>query len=409
MVQKRRTISVIMVVLFLIFIGMAATGVAAQQGPVRVTARLDASPASYSGNCPAAGGRIPHSPALITFRGYIAVDQPTTVQYKFIRSDNAESPVQTLNFPEAGSQEVTTTWQLSGTGLPEYSGWEAIEVISPASVQSNKAEFRISCADLGQQAGADVRGFSFSAGYNGAYLYYRETNPTTGGFLDKDTGWLNGATVEARYDAQVPFFVRANFDYLRSNSATYTGALQNGTPLTMKTPETIYKTELNWGYKIWNPGHFTLAPYLGIGFRDWERGRDVLPDYTEHYIWGYGTIGANLAYRVADRLLVGLDAALLLPFCPQMKTNIDHLFDTATFHLEIRPGYRFQVPVSYDIYKGEGYRIFTFLTPYYERWNVGRSPWVTLTLGGVPTGFVALEPSSHTDLYGVKVGLGVNF
>jgi hypothetical protein len=409
MVQKRRTISVIMVVLFLIFIGMAATGFAAQQGPVRVTARLDVSPASYSGNCPAAGGRIPHGPALITFRGYIAVDQPTTVQYKFIRSDNAESPVQTLNFPKAGRQEVTTTWQLSGTGLPEYSGWEAIEVISPASVQSNKAEFMISCAGLGQQAGADVRGFSFSAGYNGAYLHYSETNPTSGGVLDKDTGWLNGATVEARYDShQVPFFVRANFDYLTSNSATYTGALQNGTPLIMKTPETIYKAELNWGVKIWNPGHFTLAPYLGIGYRDWERGRDVLPDYTEHYSWGYGSIGANLAYRVADRLLVGLDAALWLPFCAQMKTNIDHLIDTATFHLESRPGYRFQVPVSYDIYKGKAYRIFTFLTPYYERWNVGRSPNVIVTLGGVPVG-VFLEPTSHTDLYGVKAGLGVNF
>ncbi len=266
-------------------------------------------------------------------------------------------------------------------------------------------------AFAGQQVGAGVNGFSFSAGYNGSQLHYSETNPINGGVLDKDTGWLNGATLEARYDgaiSQVPFFVRANFDYLTSNSATYTGAIQNGQPLTLATPETIYKTEFNLGYKIWNPDHFTLAPYLGVGYRVWERGQDAFPNYKESYTWWYGTIGANLAYRPVDRVLVGLDAALLLPFNPQMKTNIDNTIDTTTFNLGSRIGYRVQVPVSYDIYRGKEYNILTFLTPYYERWNVGGSPAVTLTQGGVPAG-VSLEPTSQTDLYGLKVGLGVNF
>jgi CARDB len=159
MVRKRRSISVVMIVTFLVFMGMAATGFPAQKpaaqqspnvqqttplkatpAPVRVTATLGVSPASYSGNCP----------ALITFRGHITVSQPTTVQYKFIRSDNAQAPVQTLNFPRAGTQEVTTTWQLGGPGV-STSGWEAIQVISPVSVESNKAAFRIRCA--GQQGG----------------------------------------------------------------------------------------------------------------------------------------------------------------------------------------------------------------------------------------------------------------
>ena len=160
MVCKRRLIAMVTVVTFLVFMGMASTAFSAQQtpasqqsprmqqtaplkaapAPVRVTATLGVRPASYSGNCP----------ALITFRGHITVSQPTTVQYKFIRSDNASAPVQTLNFPRAGTQEVTTTWQLGGPGLPTYSGWEAIQVISPVSVQSNKAQFRIRCAGEGQ-------------------------------------------------------------------------------------------------------------------------------------------------------------------------------------------------------------------------------------------------------------------
>jgi hypothetical protein len=141
----------------LIFISMAATAFSAEQSPkvqqtmplkaapARVSATLGASPASYSGNCP----------ALITFKGHITVSQPTTVQYKFIRSDNAQAPVQTINFPKAGTQEVTTTWQLGGAALPAYSGWEAIQVISPVSVQSNKASFSIRCA--GQQQGGSVQ------------------------------------------------------------------------------------------------------------------------------------------------------------------------------------------------------------------------------------------------------------
>ena len=141
MVGKRRLISVVMVVTFLIFMGITATGLAQQQIPPHVKAALSAKPASYTGNCP----------ALISFGGYIAVNQPMTVQYRFIRSDNASAPIQTLYFPNKGTQEVTTTWQIGGPGLPTYSGWEAIQVISPVSVESNKAHFRIRCAGEGQQ------------------------------------------------------------------------------------------------------------------------------------------------------------------------------------------------------------------------------------------------------------------
>ena len=172
MVRKRRLIAMVTVVTFLVFMGMASTAFPAQQTPaaqqspkmqqtaplkaapvpIRVTATLGVSPASYSGNCP----------ALITFKGHITVSQPTTVQYKFIRSDNAQAPVQTLNFPKAGTQEVTTTWQLGGPGLPTYSGWEAIQVIAPVSAESNKAAFRIRCAAQqqggpGQQTGPQVQ------------------------------------------------------------------------------------------------------------------------------------------------------------------------------------------------------------------------------------------------------------
>jgi hypothetical protein len=120
-----------------------------QQGiPIDVKTKLSAKPVSYVGNCP----------ALISFGGYIAVNQPMTVQYRFIRSDNASGPVQTLHFASKSRQEVTTTWQLGGPSLPAYSGWEAIEVISPINVKSNQAAFKVSCTGQGQQGGAGQEG-----------------------------------------------------------------------------------------------------------------------------------------------------------------------------------------------------------------------------------------------------------
>jgi hypothetical protein len=138
--NKTRLIPVVLMVTCLMLFSIPLAGHAQMKLPPRIKATLSASPVSYSGTCP----------ALITFRGKITVSRPTTVQYKFIRSDNAQAPIQTLKFAKAGTQEVSTTWQLGGTSLPTYIGWQAIEVISPVSVQSNKASFNVRCAEAEQ-------------------------------------------------------------------------------------------------------------------------------------------------------------------------------------------------------------------------------------------------------------------
>ena len=102
----------------------------------RVTATLTASPAAYSGNCP----------TTINFRGMITASEAGRVQYKFIRSDGANAPVQTLIFAKAETKPVSTTWTLGAN----YTGWEAIKVIYPVSVESNKANFTVRCAGAAQ-------------------------------------------------------------------------------------------------------------------------------------------------------------------------------------------------------------------------------------------------------------------
>lgn len=106
-----------------------------------ITASLSASPTSYSGKCP----------AVITFNGTITASAPVRVQYKFIRSDNANAPIKTLVFDKPGRKAVSTTWTLGGPGLPVYEGWQAIQIVYPQQITSNKAAFKVQCA--GDQAG----------------------------------------------------------------------------------------------------------------------------------------------------------------------------------------------------------------------------------------------------------------
>lgn len=101
------------------------------KAPIIIKAFLSADPASYTGPCP----------GTITFKGKISVNRAAVVKYKFIRSDGATAPVQTLTFSRAGSKTVSTTWTL----WRDYTGWEAIKVISPIEVESNKANFSIQC------------------------------------------------------------------------------------------------------------------------------------------------------------------------------------------------------------------------------------------------------------------------
>lgn len=86
-------------------------------------------------------------PVRVTFTGRITANGPGTVKYTFVRSDGATGPVFALEFKEAGTQRVTTSWTLGGAGLPTYEGWQAIRILSPGEAESDRGEgrFQMSC------------------------------------------------------------------------------------------------------------------------------------------------------------------------------------------------------------------------------------------------------------------------
>jgi hypothetical protein len=103
-----------------------------------ITTTLIADPQNYVGQCP----------AHIQFNGIITDNVGgRDVTFRFIRSDGATAAGQTIHFDAPGSQSVSTTWDLGDVNLlPSYKGWHAIEVINPVNIQSNQAEFEITCS-----------------------------------------------------------------------------------------------------------------------------------------------------------------------------------------------------------------------------------------------------------------------
>lgn len=106
----------------------------------KVTAvTLAANPTNYSGPCP----------GTIKFFGKISAKGKGAVTYQFFRSDGATGPVMTVVFDGPGSKEVSTTWTLGGAALPTYAGWEAVRILSPNPMESNRAAFKLTCANAG--------------------------------------------------------------------------------------------------------------------------------------------------------------------------------------------------------------------------------------------------------------------
>lgn len=82
-------------------------------------------------------------PTEFFFTGRISASGSGTVQYRWIRSDGAVRPIQTLFFPFAGQQSVAPdTWVLNSTQV----GWARLEILAPNPLVSPQAQFSLNCA-----------------------------------------------------------------------------------------------------------------------------------------------------------------------------------------------------------------------------------------------------------------------
>ena len=114
---------------------------------VAVDINLVASPVSQNDPCP----------TEFALKGRIFVNKATTVQYKFVRSDDQVMKPVTLDFDKPGAIDVTDTFRTGNSPSAEQA-WALIEAISPLNVKtrSNTVFFGGSCG--GNRPAAAVGG-----------------------------------------------------------------------------------------------------------------------------------------------------------------------------------------------------------------------------------------------------------
>lgn len=261
----------------------------------------------------------------------------------------------------------------------------------------------------GQGPGAQQTGTTLSLGYDYSNLMYKEYQGGT--VLDKDYGALNGISVSVRHDMDRNF-ARFSFTYRMTDTATYSGAIVSfstgsSTPYYHSTPERFLTWEAAYGFKTAHYGTAAFSPYVGIGYWDWLRGKNELPDYQEDYTWWYTVIGLSYVKK-SGLWMFGIDGAVEFPFNAKMTTNTAGATNDLNFNIKPKPGYRIEIPVNYTIQQ-DSRNTFVFFTPFYQKWDIGASDPVLATFSGTGTSVFLYEPDSTTDIYGFRIGVGVKF
>ena len=96
-----------------------------------------ARPADYSGACP----------VTIDFSWTISVLEGSgPLSYQIVRSDSAESRVETVTVDGPGAKQVSYSWRLGRADLSRtYTDWVALRIVRPRELESDKIHFTTRC------------------------------------------------------------------------------------------------------------------------------------------------------------------------------------------------------------------------------------------------------------------------
>ncbi len=131
--------------------GQAGLAASAEMGQLISSLTLGTDKKNYRGRCPVA----------LRFSGAVTVSRAGTVRYRLADHEGNASPVRSLKFVSAGSQNIVG-WSKAfalpaATGAdgdteaaphesPDYQGWVRIEVVAPSDAQpSERADYSIIC------------------------------------------------------------------------------------------------------------------------------------------------------------------------------------------------------------------------------------------------------------------------
>jgi hypothetical protein len=169
-----------------------------------------------------------------------------------------------------------------------------------------------------------------------------------------------------------------------------------------KTDEDILDWRVHAGREVFRKQDTAVQVYAGLGYRDWQR--NIAPGNPaalyETYTWVYGSLGLQLRKDFDARTTLSADLQFNRPLNPEIKVRFATGYDPVTLDLGEKNGVRLALALEHRLLPDLSLRI----SPWYEAWDIGRSPTVTLTQNGMPAGTVN-EPRSETRNTGISLGV----
>ena len=217
----------------------------------------------------------------------------------------------------------------------------------------------------------------------------------SGAWFNAEDGWIGGIETGAgfRHDG---WSVQTTLGWWQG-TADYAARVA-----TAETDEEILDLQVRAGRVVFMQHDTSVQLHAGLGYRDWQR--DIAPGNPaalyETYTWAYGSLGLQLAKEFDARTAVSADLQINRPLNPEIKVRFAAGNDPVTLDLGEKNGFRLALAVEHRLQPGLSLRI----SPWYEAWDLGRSPTVTLTQNGMPVGMVN-EPRSETRNIGISLGV----
>lgn len=211
--------------------------------------------------------------------------------------------------------------------------------------------------------------------------------------LDREDGLMPGLRIGGDFQRR-SLLLSIDFTY-HAGTVNYDGQTQTGAPHKTLTRETISEITASIGKRFGERGLL----YLGGGYRQWDR--DIQPNgkvfgLFERYTWPYAMLGGELRIWHTNRHRIGLNGRVTYPLNPEMTLRLNGYGDIH-LRLGMHPGFRLTAPWLIQLPSRHQLQI----APYYEYWQMGRSP-------GVIVGkYIFHEPRSETGNMGITVSISL--
>ncbi len=234
---------------------------------------------------------------------------------------------------------------------------------------------------------------SASVGVSFLNFHYAEYD-VGGGLLDYENGLLPGFAVEATR-MENDWFVTGKLNY-HTGDVLYDGHTQTGLAVVTRSDAIILDVFLQVGRQFRVEGRPSYSLYGGVGHHYWRReirSTGAVSGLSETYRWDYAALGLDHVLDQSDRHTWKVDLRIQRTLSPSME------FNSVQFPLAERNGVRIAFPWSNPLQK----KLRLNIEPYYERWELGRSPGREVILNGNTVS--AFEPDSITNNRGIMVSI----